>query len=206
MDSKIYEKNTLEFVTLAAEYCGFLEKTSKFSKLDFVTKLHKLLPLIYLKATLLQSTENGDLYDNETEIFVSEYDYSYIKNIVSEKFGSDDEFVPIYGKLENGYEEGELSECAADIYQDLKNFLGNYSTSSEEAMEASLCVCIESFKNYWGYRALSLAAALHFLIYEKQLTDDDDENSTENSFEEIDETKGGNSLINNFLENYHKKI
>jgi len=47
------DKGTMEFLTVASEYCAFVEKARKFSRKDFVTKLHKILALVYLKMTLL---------------------------------------------------------------------------------------------------------------------------------------------------------
>ncbi len=205
---KIYEKNTIEFVTVAAEYCGFLEKCNKFSKKDFLLKLHKLLPLIYLKATLLPIEDDEQFFDGESEIFVSEYDYGFVRNNISQKLGKDDNYVNIYNSATNdsGYEQAEISECVADIYQDMKNFTGNFGTGSEQAMAVSLNECIQNFKEYWGYRALSLAAAIHSLVY--NFTNDEEEQDFDDDdyFKESDEKKGGNSLINNFLENFHKKI
>ena len=51
--SAIYDKNTVEFVTVAAEFCGFLERTGEMKRRSFVDKALKLLPLLYLKASLL---------------------------------------------------------------------------------------------------------------------------------------------------------
>ena len=48
----IFDKNTVEFVTVAAEYCGFLERARDMKRYDFVDTALKILPLLYLKATL----------------------------------------------------------------------------------------------------------------------------------------------------------
>ena len=49
----IFDKNVIEFVTVAAETCGFLERTETLSKDEFVDTSLKMLPLLYLKANLL---------------------------------------------------------------------------------------------------------------------------------------------------------
>lgn len=197
----IFEKNTLEFLTVANEYCGFLEKSEKYTRKDFIAKMQKILPLLYLKAAMLPETD--DYADGEAEVFLSEYDYEYIKNKTSQRLGSVDGYINIFPTEDNyaEYEQAEISECAADIYQDLKNFAENCRSGSEEAMSAALTQCRNNFKDYWGMRLISLQAAFHRAAY---LNTDDDNNEEDTSLQ--NEEYNGNSLINNFLENYHKKI
>ena len=52
-NNPIYERNTLEFVTVALEFCTFVETAGERELFDFMDKAVKLLPLLYLKATLL---------------------------------------------------------------------------------------------------------------------------------------------------------
>ena len=52
-DHIVYSKNVIEFVTVAAETCLFLEHATDFSREDFVVKSVKLFPLLYLKASLI---------------------------------------------------------------------------------------------------------------------------------------------------------
>ena len=53
MDERIYSKNIIEFVTVSAEYCAFIERVPELEKEEFLDKIIKILPLLYLKATLL---------------------------------------------------------------------------------------------------------------------------------------------------------
>jgi hypothetical protein len=85
----------LEFVTVATEFCAFVEKAKKFSKKDFVTKLHKMLALIYLKTTLLIPFDEA-VSEGEVEAYLSEYEYEYIKRNVSFVLGSSDSFISIF--------------------------------------------------------------------------------------------------------------
>ena len=50
-NNPIYEHNTLEFVTVALEFCTFVENAGKNGLLNFLDKAVKILPLLYLKAT-----------------------------------------------------------------------------------------------------------------------------------------------------------
>ena len=75
----IFDKNTVEFVTVAAEYCGFLERARDMKRYDFVDTALKILPLLYLKATLLPPCE--PIGEDEPEIFVTEEDYELIRRL-----------------------------------------------------------------------------------------------------------------------------
>ena len=44
----IFDKNTVEFVTVAAEFCGFLERARDMKRYDFVDTALKILPLLYM--------------------------------------------------------------------------------------------------------------------------------------------------------------
>ena len=59
-NNPIYERNTLEFVTVALEYCHFVEQAGEKGLFDFVDKATKLLPLLYLKALLLPVVESEE--------------------------------------------------------------------------------------------------------------------------------------------------
>ena len=59
-NNPIYERNTLEFVTVALEFCTFVETAGQNGLFDFIDKGIKLLPLLYLKATLLPEAEVDD--------------------------------------------------------------------------------------------------------------------------------------------------
>ena len=75
-ENPIYERNTLEFVTVALEYCTFVETAGNTGLFDFVDKATKLLPLLYLKASLLPDLEtfHADMRYSDTPIaaFISE--------------------------------------------------------------------------------------------------------------------------------------
>ena len=53
----IFDKNSIEFVTVAAEYCAFIERARGSVKKAFVDTALKILPLLYLKASLIPECE-----------------------------------------------------------------------------------------------------------------------------------------------------
>ena len=56
-ENPIYAHDTLEFVTVAAEFCAHMEKCEQHSAEDMINTLLKLLPLIYMKIQLLPDVD-----------------------------------------------------------------------------------------------------------------------------------------------------
>lgn len=53
----IYSNGVIEFVTVCAETIRFLTSSEEYTKKDLVDRALKLLPLVYLKVTLLPETD-----------------------------------------------------------------------------------------------------------------------------------------------------
>lgn len=162
----VYSKDVLEFVTVAAEYCAFLETADQNTKSDFFQKSQKLLSVLYLKTSLLQKVEA--IYEEGNEKFVGEEDWIYIKNKVVERIGKHEIFVDVYSTVmtkEDDAENISISEVFADIYQDLMDFLTLYRLGHEESMNDALWECQQSFEQYWGGRLLAALSAVHNIIY-----------------------------------------
>jgi hypothetical protein len=165
-DALIYSKNVVEVVTLAKEFTAFLERAGEFEQHDFLLHAQKLLPLIYLKGCLLPDVE--PLFDEEVEKFVSETDWTYIRNGVAELLGDKDDFYEVLtDKLfdTEGGEQLTISEMLADIYQDLKDFIELYRFGNEESINDALYELKSSFAEYWGFKAVIALKAIHRAIY-----------------------------------------
>ena len=195
------DKGTMEFLTVASEYCAFVEKARKVTRKDFVTKLHKILALAYLKMTLLKDDPEYDLM-GDAEAFLSEYDYEHIRSIVSERLGSLDHYIDISHATmyDEETEQMEVSQCVADVYHNLKNFVENFRTGSEDSAQASRAELIADFRDTWGPRALSLLAALHTFVYSPDIDDEDDDN-----YNTPPSRSTGNTLLDNFMDSYRRK-
>ena len=195
------DKGTMEFLTVASEYCAFVEKARKLTRTEFVTKLHKILALVYLKMTLLKDDPEYDLM-GEAEAFLSEYDYEHIRSIVSARLGSLDHYIDIShaAMYDEETEQMEVSQCVADVYHNLKNFAENFRTGSEDSAQASRAELIADFRDTWGPRALALLAALHTFVYSPDLDDDDDDN-----YNSPPSRSTGNTLLDNYMESYRRR-
>lgn len=152
----VYEKNTVEFVTVGVEFCAFIEKANEKSFDTFVPVLQKLLPFLYLKATLVEKPIV--LGEDELGTYVTEVDYENIRATIANILEDKDDFY-------NGHEPMSISECVADIYQDIKDFISNYKTGMEDVMNDAIEKCIDNFQTYWGGRLLEALSAIHKISY-----------------------------------------
>ena len=69
----IFDRNVVEFVTVAAEFCKFLEQAENNKRKSFVDTSLKLLPLLYLKASMLPHCDI--MGDEAPETYVTEETY-----------------------------------------------------------------------------------------------------------------------------------
>jgi hypothetical protein len=160
-----FDKNTVEFVTVAAEYCAFLEQVYDKEPSRVVDVLCKLLPLVYLKAAMLAETEPEGLYLEEV---VTEPDYDAIRQMLSEKFAENDDYLEVFVE-DMKYSDTPVRRCIsedmADIYQALKNFVHSYRSGLDEVMEEAVAVCAEGFRTYWGQTLTNTLRAVHNVRY-----------------------------------------
>lgn len=160
----IYQESTLEFLTVAVQTCLLLENVMEHSKEDFVDKMVKMLPLLYLKTSLLTKPE--PLLDGEPQQFVTEDDYQMIYAGVSTLLGDDNSYLEVF-LADMRYSDEPLtafiSEDLADIYQELKNLAANYQTENEEVMNDALLACLEAFEEHWGQKLVNVLRPLHAL-------------------------------------------
>ena len=161
----VYSRNVIEFVTVAVEYCNFIEKCNNVSAKELSSAMLRMLPLLYLKATMIPEIESDE--ENQNEDFVTEEIYVYILELVSQKLGVNDLdcTVPETASQSDEMTTAPVSEILADIYQDLKNFIMGYRTGEVTIMNEAIFVCKLNFEQFWGTRLLAAQPAFHKLMF-----------------------------------------
>jgi hypothetical protein len=164
----IHSKNVIEVITIANELCIFLEEIEKYEKQYICLYLQKILPLLYLKGALLPEIELSS--DETNERFVTQEQWENIFNAMKKKLGKDDPFLFInYAtKLDDEPEKGSIAEFAADIYQDLKDFLLLFQKNTQSARENAVFSCKVLFEENWGIKLINIHKAIHMLLYGKR--------------------------------------
>ena len=164
----VYSRNVIEFVTVANEFCTFTESVNDLQRGDFLGKLQKMLPLLYLKASLLPALTELEDSEDSPEKFVTESDYNFILRKLSSKMGEFDSYPEIFEPgitLGEANVEANISENVADIYQDLKDFILSYRIGTVEVMRAALWECRNNFEQYWGQKLVNGLRAVHMLVH-----------------------------------------
>ena len=159
------DKNTVEFVTVAAEYIVFIGNSGEKEKEEFLDVLSKLLPLLYLKASMLPDTAPDGFYLEES---VTEPEYDSVRSTLRAVLSDDDDYLEVFVedmKYSDTPVVKSVSEDLADIYQALKNFIASYRSGLEEVMNEALSVCAEGFRTYWGQVLVNTLRAVHSARY-----------------------------------------
>lgn len=175
-DHVVYSPPVIDFVTVVAETCLFLENASEGGRDEFIDKSVKILPLLYLKTSLLKVPE--PVFGDGAERFVTEDDYLFVKEQMEQLLGADDTYLEVFHPdmaLSDTPIAAFVSENMADIYQELKDFAANYQTADTDVMNDALVVCLEAFAEHWGQKLLNALRALHALRYSDSFGEEETE-------------------------------
>jgi hypothetical protein len=164
-NNPVFDKNTVEFVTVAAEYCAFIVKSGEKERSEFLDVLSKLIPLLYLKASMLPEMTPEGLYLEES---VTEPEYDRLRLSLSALLADADDYLEVFVE-EMKYSDTPVRKCISedlsDIYQALKNFICSYRSGLDDIMREALAVCIEGFRTYWGQTLTNTLRAIHSVKY-----------------------------------------
>jgi hypothetical protein len=181
----VYSRNVIEFVAVANEFCKYTEHASELKGDELLKILQRILPLMYLKASLLQQL--NPYFEDGNEKFVTESDWIRIQATLEEKFGTADDYLEVFDEKLNDSEGpvlSSISENMADIYQDAKDFLILYQTGTVEVMNDAVWECRMNFENFWGQKLVNSMRAIHKFIYSGE-----EIGKVENDFDENDERR-----------------
>jgi hypothetical protein len=162
----VYSRNVIEFVAVANEYCKYAEHASQLKGDELLRILQRILPLMYIKASLLPALE--PFFEDGNEKFVTESDWTVIHESLRNKFGTADDYLEVFDEKTNETEGpviSSISENMADIYQDIKDFLLLYQTGTAEVMSDAIWECRMNFENFWGQKLVNSMRAIHKFIY-----------------------------------------
>ena len=186
----IFDRNVIEFVTVAAEFCKYLEQAEGNRRATFVDTTLKILPLLYLKATLLPPCET--IGEDLPEHFVTEETYEVMRMTLAGILGEKDDYLDVFVedmKYSDQPITRYISEDLADIYQDIKDFIFVFQLVLNETMHDALAICQENFRLYWGQKLVNTLRALHEARYaqgeENEETGEEDESPESDNYPNI---------------------
>lgn len=174
LNSLVYSKNVIELITVANEFCSFLERADEMESADFLGRLQKMLPLLYLKASLLPKFEFEA--DDDLEKYVTEVEYNLIQQKILAHTGAGDDYQEVFipgMQFSESALTSSIAENVADVYQDMKDLIMSFRTMNDEVMEQALWESQSNFAQVWGQKLVNCLRAVHNLIYSENNTDED---------------------------------
>lgn len=177
----VYSRNVVEFVAVANEFCKYSEHASELKGDELLKIFQRILPLMYLKASLLPQFE--PFFEEGNEKFVNESDWIRVHDTFREKFGTADDYLEVFDdkiKESEGPVISSISENMADIYQDMKDFLLLYQTGTSEVMNDAVWECRLNFETFWGQKLVNAMRAIHKFIYSGEEIGKIEEDNNEN--------------------------
>ena len=169
MENSKLAPNSLAFIALSNEFCSAIENAMEFEKEDFVAKMLKMWPRIYMTITDIDIEEsNEDFYALP---YLDESVYDNLRSQLAALMGEDDVFLETFEedmKYSDAPVSATISEDLADIYQQLYNFVASVRDVDTEAINSIIITCKEDFASYWGQTLCNVLRAMHSVFYNKQ--------------------------------------
>lgn len=156
----IKSMKVLEMITVAHEFCLFVEKVHEYGKPETLAYLSRILPLLNLKASLLPDLEEPDSEANER--YLTEEEWIAIYKNASSHFQK--QTIEIPGGL-NDVQKVEIAEMIADIYQDMKDFVLLFQKDTMAAKENAVYWMKDYYKTTWGAKSLWVQVYVHEGLY-----------------------------------------
>lgn len=200
LNSIAYSKNVIEFITVANEFCSFLERSESLETPDFLSRLQKILPLLYLKASMLPEFEFEA--EDDLEKFVSEMDYNQIQQKILRHTGANDDYQEVFlsgMQFSESALTASISENVADIYQEMKDLVMSFRMLNDEVMEQAVWECKNNFSQLWGQSLVNCLRAIHNLIYAENTQDE--QNTAKSQKSELKNTNRKPDWLNDRFSN-----
>ena len=163
------KEKILAVTALSAEYCHALQTCRDMETEEFIDRMLNLLPRLYLAFTDVAPDEEYSMEEDEYfETYVDEDFYDSIRRGVELLLGPDDTFLETFEenmKYSDTPIAASISECLADIFQPLFNFISIVRDTEGEKAEAAYRECREDFASYWAQTLCNVLRALNNLKY-----------------------------------------
>ena len=156
-----------DIVALCKDYCELCQESLQYTKAEFTDRMLDLLPRIYWNFFDI----SAGVALGESEFFseyVDESIYEHIRSAISSLMGASDTFLETFEE-DMKYSEtpitATVSECLADIFQPLFNFVSIVHDSEGSQIEEAYISCKEDFENYWSQTLCNALKALNNIKY-----------------------------------------
>lgn len=167
MENPELSRNTLSFLGLAAEYCSAVENARDMEKEEFVVRMLRLLPRIYITMSDIE-VSTGLEEDEPLATYLDADQYDSVRAGMAAVMGEDDTYLETFEedmKYSDTPIGASISESLADIYQPLLNCALAVRDTGAELAEQAVRECRESFGEYWAQTLCNVLRPLNALHY-----------------------------------------
>lgn len=159
----------LSITALSSDYCAMLENAREMEKDEFIAGVLGLLPRIYFEFSDLSADEHmAEAGYGYFQSYVDEDFYESVRRNVEMVLGPDDVFLETFEedmKYSDTPIAASISECLADIFQPLYNFICVVKESEGEQSLEAYAECRENFVAYWSQTLCNVMRALNHLRF-----------------------------------------
>lgn len=146
--------NALAVIALANEYCQAIELAASTPPADFVHKMTRLLPRLYIcVCDLTDGTEHDDPEYGMDTAHLDENYYNQVRDDIAALLGEYDAYLETFHE-DMQYSDtpiaATVSEGLADIFQVLFNFVEDIKDTDADQQLASLATLRQDFDDYWS--------------------------------------------------------
>lgn len=159
----------LTVTALAADYCSALENARNTDKSEFIVEILGYLPRLYWHFSDLEV--GGSVIEQDYGFFQSYVDEDFYESVrlkVEALMGEDDVFLETFEedmKYSDTPIASSISECLADIFQPLYNFISVVKESDGAQSVEAYAECRENFVAYWSQTLCNVMRALNNLRF-----------------------------------------
>lgn len=169
----LFSKEIIEFATVGVNFAATLEQARDLTAVEFVQHITKILPLLYVKTTLLPEYDY-DVEEDYCQEYVTEDAYNFIFTRLSTLLGDYNTFLTsVHDDMQ--YSDtpiaANIAEYLSDVYQNVVNLLGVIREENELLIPAAVGKCRYYFQEYWGEHLLVALTALHRIEYNAEAID-----------------------------------
>lgn len=168
MNESSTRSHILEATSVAADFCASVENARQYEVNEFIIKMLSVLPRLYL---IFSDPELNNLISADYDYFpqyVDEDFYESVRRNVEILLGPDDTFLETFEedmKYSDTPIAANISECLADIFQPLYNFIAIVKESGGEQSEGAYCECRDNFEAYWAQTLCNVLRPLNHLRF-----------------------------------------
>lgn len=165
-DNKL-SNNALTVMALSSEFCRAMELASSTEPLEFVQKMVRLLPRLYIAVSDLprEQFEQPDYVFGAAHLEETYYDQ--IRQDVAATLGEDDSYLETFHedmKYSDTPIAATVSEGLADIFQVLYNFIEDARNAETETIQELLAGLREDFAEFWSGQLCSVMRPLNDIL------------------------------------------